>query len=133
MEIYFSWFKFPSMTTIGPILSQQKQAHTMREPPPCLTVGDMQSGWLLSEVVLLTRRSRDPCQSSMRHSSDQITRFQSFNVQPMRALLYHNRILAFFLEMNGLRIAFLDRSPRYLSLIPMVSYGHSYPIPERLR
>jgi len=121
ISIYFSWFTEPSMDIIGPNLSQQKHAHIIKHPPPNLIVGAIPTWIALSCVVLLILRSRDPYQSWIEHSSDHITRFQSFNVHPRWALLHNFRAFAFFLEMNGLRIAFLERRPRFLSFLPIVS------------
>src|SRR5215470_9087408 len=119
--MYFSWFTVPSTTMIAPNLSQKKYTHTINDPPPYFTVGATPTVIAFSFHVLLTLASRDPCHSWIEHSSDHTTRFQSFNVQPSRDLHHSLRAFAFFFEMNGLRIAFLERRPRFRNFFPMVS------------
>src|SRR5271155_444474 len=102
---------FPSMTIIGPNLSQQKHAHTIKLPPPCFTVGAMQSRLKRSTDVLLIRRSRDPYQSSILHSSDHMTRFQSFSDHPRQPRHHIKRFIELTFEMNGFFTADFDRIP----------------------
>ena len=111
----------PSIVTIGPNLSLQQHAHIINDPPPNLIVGAIPIVIEFSCFVLRILRSHDRCHSWIEHSSNHITRFQSFNVQPRWDLLHNFRAFAFFLEMNGLRIAFLERRSRILNFLPIVS------------
>src|SRR5208283_96069 len=98
----------PLITLIGPNLLQLKHAQTIKLPPPCFTVGARQSWLNLSDLILLTRLARDPCQSWILHSSDQTVCFHCFLVQFRRLRHQITRLLAFNFEINGLLTAILD-------------------------
>src|SRR5271170_1745855 len=125
VSMYFRLSIVSSTTIIGPNLFQRKHAHTIKLPPPYFTVGAMQSGWKRSNFVLRIRRSRDPCHSSILHSSDQTTRFQSFNDPPRRAPHHIRRLKALAFDTYGFHITCLDWIPSVRNFLWTVRFDTS--------